>query len=105
MKSLFPHDRIKSAYDVDYIALKSAGIKAVFFDIDNTLVEHGFPADERAINLFDRLKKIGFDSTLLSNNKEGRVKSFNDAVNVNYIFKAGKPSKKGYMKAMQIMQF
>ena len=102
--SRFYPDEIKSsAYEIDYEKLYEDGYRGIIYDIDNTLVEHGFPANENAIALFDRLKKIGFSATLLSNNKEGRVKSFNDAVNVNYIFKANKPSKKGYLKAMQIM--
>ena len=37
---------------------------------------------------------------LLSNNKEPRVKMFNDAVGVDYIYKAGKPKPSGYKKAM-----
>ena len=35
-----------------------------------------------------------------SNNKEPRVAAFNKKMKVNYIFKAGKPSKKGYIRAM-----
>ena len=101
---MFYPDEIKdSAYVVDYERLFEEGYRGIIYDIDNTLVMHGYPADDRAIELFERLKKIGFSITLLSNNKEGRVKMFNDAVNVNYIYKAGKPSKKGYMKAMQDM--
>lgn len=103
LSKFYPDEILDSAYAIDYERLFAEGIRGIIFDIDNTLVEHGFPADERAINLFDRLKKIGFDSTLLSNNKEPRVKMFNDAVNVNYIFKANKPMKKGYINAMNIM--
>ena len=40
---------------------------------------------------------------LLSNNKEPRVKMFNDAVNVSYIFKAGKPKPANYKKAREQM--
>ena len=103
LSKFYPDEILESSYVVDYEQLFEEGIRGIIFDIDNTLVEHGFPADERAINLFDRLKKIGFDCTLLSNNKEPRVKMFNDAVNVNYIFKANKPMKKGYISAMDIM--
>ena len=38
---------------------------------------------------------------LLSNNKEPRVKMFNDAVKVKYMHKAGKPKPSGYRKAME----
>ena len=73
------------------------------FDIDNTLVPHGAPADKRSIALFKRLKAIGYECLLLSNNKEPRVKMFNDAVHVRYIYKAGKPGVKNYERAMDLM--
>lgn len=75
----------------------------MIFDIDNTLVPHGAPADERAIRFFAELKALGFDAVLLSNNKEPRVKMFNDAVHVHYIHKAGKPKRSGYVRAMELM--
>ena len=41
--------------------------------------------------------------SLLSNNKEPRVKSFADAVGASYIYKAGKPGREGYLRAMEQM--
>ncbi|MDE6319617.1 MAG: HAD hydrolase-like protein, partial [Lachnospiraceae bacterium] len=52
---------------------------------------------------FERLRGIGLESVLLSNNKEPRVKSFNDKVHSHYLYKAGKPGKKGYCRAMELM--
>lgn len=101
---LFPKAMERSAYDVDYEKLYSIGYRGIIFDIDNTLVEHGAPANARAIELFNRLKALGFKICLLSNNKEERVKMFNDDVNVFYIYKAGKPLRKGYVRAMEIME-
>ena len=103
VERFYPDEYLDSTYCIDFDKLAQEGYRGVLFDIDNTLVEHGFPADERAIRLFERLKSIGFKITLLSNNKEARVKMFNDSVNVNYIHKAGKPLKKGYTKAMNMM--
>ncbi len=79
------------------------GKRGIIFDIDNTLVPHGAPADERAVLLFQRLRSIGYKTMLLSNNKEPRVKMFADAVESSYIFKAGKPGKAGYDRAMREM--
>lgn len=101
---LFPKAMERSAYDVDYEKLYSIGYRGIIFDIDNTLVEHGAPANARAIELFNRLKALGFKICLLSNNKEERVKMFNEDVNVFYIYKAGKPLRKGYVRAMKIME-
>ena len=103
LKMFYPDEIQESAYVIDYESLYESGIRGIIYDIDNTLVEHGYPADERAIAHFKRLKEIGFSVVLLSNNKEPRVKMFNDAVHVKYIYKAGKPSKKGYLKAMEEM--
>ena len=103
LEKFYPDEYMESSYVIDYERLYREGYRGIIFDIDNTLVPHGAPADERAIALFDRLKKIGFDCILLSNNKEPRVKMFNDSVHVRYIFKAGKPGVKNYRKAMEMM--
>jgi len=102
-ETFYPDEIKDSAYSVDYEALYAKGYKGIIYDIDNTLVMHGYPADERAIELFNRLKAIGYKIVLLSNNKENRVKMFNDSVKVQYIYKANKPSKKGYLAAMDMM--
>ena len=91
MSLLFPGEYLDSTYVIDFDKLYDEGYRAVIFDVDNTLVPHGAPADERAISLFSHLKEKGYSCMLLSNNKEPRVKMFNDAVQVNYIFKANKP--------------
>ena len=99
----FPDDYVKSTYVIPFEKLYEEGIRGVIFDIDNTLVPHGAPADKRAEELSARLKRIGISSCLLSNNQEPRVKMFNKNINTNYIFNAHKPSVKNYEKAMKIM--
>jgi hypothetical protein len=94
---------VESTYRIDFEKLYREGYRGIIFDIDNTLVPHGAPADERAISLFRRLKALGYSCVLLSNNKEPRVKMFNDAVQVQYIFKADKPKPRGYRRAMELM--
>lgn len=92
-----------STYVISFEKLFEEGYRGVIFDIDNTLVPHGAPADERAKKLFARLEKIGFQSCLLSNNQEPRVKMFNQDIQTNYIYNAHKPSTKNYVKAMEKM--
>ncbi|MBR1478054.1 MAG: YqeG family HAD IIIA-type phosphatase [Lachnospiraceae bacterium] len=103
LELFYPDKEMDSAYDIDYESLFDKGFCGIIYDIDNTLVPHGAPADERAVALFKRLHKIGFKTCILSNNKELRVKSFADPVESKYIYKAGKPSKKGYINAMEKM--
>ena len=103
MALFFPGEYLDSTYVIDFDKLYNDGYRAVILDVDNTLVPHGEPADERAKALFAHLKELGFSCMLLSNNKEPRVKSFNDVVQVNYIYKANKPFTANYKKAMEIM--
>lgn len=104
MFSKFYPDRwVESTYSIDFKALYEDGYRGIIFDIDNTLVPHGFDADERSIALIEQLKKSGFGVCLLSNNKQERVERFNREVNVKYIYNAHKPSRKNYQKAMELM--
>ena len=99
----FPDEYVASTYVIPFEKLSEEGYRGVIFDIDNTLVPHGAPADNRAKKLFAKLKELGFECCLLSNNKEPRVKMFNEEIGVHYIFDAHKPSIKNYEKAMEIM--
>ncbi len=102
-EKFFPDQYVASTYVIPFEKLYEEGYRGVIFDIDNTLVPHGAPADERARKLFDRLSGIGFSSCLISNNQEARVKMFNRDIGTNYIYNAHKPSVKNYIRAMQIM--
>lgn len=97
----FPDEYLDSAYVVNYEKLYQEGYRGILFDIDNTLVPHGAPADPKAIGLFQKLREIGFSCCLLSNNKKERVEPFADSVGAQFIEKAGKPSRKGYERAME----
>lgn len=102
-EKFFPDDYVESTYKIAFEKLYEEGYRGVIFDIDNTLVPHGAPADERAEALFRRLKVLGFTSCLLSNNQVKRVEMFNSRIGTNYIYNAHKPSTKNYLKAMELM--
>lgn len=99
----FPDRYVASTYVIDFEKLYSEGVRGLIFDIDNTLVPHGAPADRRVEELFARLKRIGFGCCLISNNQEPRVRMFNKNIQVDYVYNAHKPSTKNYVKAMETM--
>ena len=103
-RTFYPDDYVASTYVIKFEELYQKGYRGLIFDIDNTLVPHGFPADERAVSLFERLRSIGFDTCLISNNQEPRVRPFAEQVKSKYVFDAHKPSTKNYRKAMQLMK-
>ena len=73
LERFFPDEYVDSAYGIPFEELYRKGYRGIIFDVDNTLVPHGAPADARSIGLFESL------------------------------FKGGKPSVKGYERAMEVM--
>ena len=102
-QNLYPSEDYDSAYQIDYEGFYDKGYRGILFDVDNTLVEHDQPVTLPAIELFENLKEMGFKTCIISNNKDYRVKPLADALESEYVYKAGKPSKAGYEKGMEIM--
>ena len=99
----FPDQYVASTYVIDFEKLYEEGVRGLIFDIDNTLVPHGAPADARAEALFARLKEIGFAFALISNNKGPRVQMFNENIHAYTVCDAHKPSPGNYLKAAALM--
>jgi len=99
----YPTEYVESVWEVDFYMYYNQGIRGLIFDIDNTLVPHGKPETPESLDLFDKLRQIGFDTCLISNNQEPRVAPFAKAMNTKYIYNAHKPSTKNYIKAMELM--
>ena len=102
-KIFYPTEYYDSTYSIDFKEYYKSGYRGVIFDIDNTLVEHDAPADFRASVLIKKLMAMGYKVCFLSNNDEQRVADFNKEFGATYIYKAGKPLAKGYIKAMKKM--
>ena len=103
LQKFYPDEYLDSTYVIDFDALYKKGYRGVIFAIDNTLVPHGAPADDRAKKLFTHLKEIGFSACLISNNQRPRVEMFNEEIQVKFIENAHKPSVKSYERAMEMI--
>lgn len=103
LEKFYPDVYLDSTYAIDFKDWYDKGYRAVLFDIDNTLVPHGAPADERAKKFFADLRILGMKYCLISNNQLPRVKPFADEVQAYFIENAHKPSVKGYRLAMEKM--
>jgi len=104
LKSFYPDEYLENIYEIDFAAWKKLGYQAVLFDIDNTLVCHGAPATKEIVCFFEKLRALGYQAMVMSNNKEPRVKSFAEAVGgIGYVYKAGKPFKRAYLHCMNQM--
>lgn len=97
----YPKEYQDSIWQLDFEELYRRGFRGILFDVDNTLVPHDAPAEERTVLFFQKLHKLGFATCLISNNKEPRVASFAEAVKASYVYKAGKPKRGGYRRGME----
>ena len=68
LECFYPDHEMACAYEIAYEALYEEGYRGIIFDIDNTLVPHGAPADNMSDSLFARLKVFVFENLLLYNN-------------------------------------
>ena len=104
LELLVPDEYVASVYDIDLEGLKRRGIDGLIIDIDNTLVRWGAKsADRRVIEWFARLEELGFRACLLSNNTKDRVMKFTEAVRIPAVYRAAKPGKRAFRKAMAAM--
>lgn len=104
LEKLFPDIYIKSIAELPIEELKKRGIKALVFDIDNTISPYDVAEpDDDALAVLDKLKEEGFKICLLSNNKEQRIKLFNKKIGAYAYWEAGKPGVKKLREAMDEM--
>lgn len=101
---LKPDIYLNTIYELDTEVLKLKGIRAIIVDIDNTLVawDTKLP-DEKVNELVSRLVAEGFKICMLSNNTRKRVEEFNQGLKLPAIYKALKPGKAAFKRAMKLM--
>lgn len=103
LRCFYPKEYLDSTYQIDFEQLYQRGVRGILFDVDNTLVPHGAPADERALELFGQLRRLGIRACLISNNQRERVKGFADSVGADFVENAHKPSVKGYQRGLELI--
>ncbi len=98
MKFLKPAVWYESVYDIDFEQLYKNGIRALFFDIDNTMAGYDEPEPSQKLTDFvHKLQDIGFKVAVLSNAKAGRAKYFSDLLKLEFEGHALKPRRKGFI--------
>ncbi|MFW6005868.1 MAG: YqeG family HAD IIIA-type phosphatase [Candidatus Bipolaricaulota bacterium] len=97
LRNFFPDERATTVEDVDYRKLIDSGIKAVIFDLDNTIARWGDDSlAEEIIELFERLTSLGLKLGILSNSRRDTIENFIVDLPFPHLFNANKPSVKGF---------
>jgi HAD superfamily phosphatase (TIGR01668 family) len=98
-----PHSYRASIFDIDYKELKKQGIVALFFDLDNTIIGYDeAKLHENQVAFINQLKK-DFKVIVLSNTNNKRVSLALSDLDVPFIWYATKPLKRGFRKALKMM--
>ena len=95
IEKLFPDIYIENIFLLPTDKFKKMGIRALVFDIDNTVAPFDqAEADDDILKFLEKLKKDGFRLCFLSNNSKKRVEKFNEKIGASAVYKAGKPGVK-----------
>ena len=104
IEAVTPDSYYPSIYKIDYQTLKKENISTLLFDIDNTITKvDDLNVPKETTNLMGKLKKQGFKILLISNNHPQRAKPVAEKLNLPLLSDAGKPEKKAYAKALNIL--
>ena len=99
---LAPDYYYDSVFMVPYNELWQNNIRALIFDLDNTLAPYDIPRPTAKVTaLMKRLQRMGFRICLLTNNTEKRVKTYNENLNLIAIHGALKPLTPGIGRALR----
>ena len=106
MNNFIPDMYQKSIYHIDYEKLLEDGIKCILFDLDNTCVPYKDKVpNKKLIDLIETLKDMDFKVIIFSNALKRRIKPFKDGLNVDALARAGKPSKKNFLKVIKMCNY
>ena len=97
----FPDEKVSTVDDIDYERLLDSGIKAVIFDLDNTIARWGEDRlAQDVIELLDCVTKLGLKVGILSNSRREKIEDFVVDLPFPHIFNANKPTGKGFREML-----
>lgn len=102
---LYPKLYIENIKEITLELLKKNKIKGLILDIDNTLIDYDKKLLEGTEKWCENLKKNNIKLFILSNtNKVKKVERVAKILNLEYIYFAHKPNKKGFLEAQKLLE-
>jgi len=104
LKMLTPVEYHQSIYEIDFERLRARGIRGLIFDLDNTLVEwQGMTPGGDLAAFLERIRRLGFEVCIVSNNHPERVEGFSLKFGIPSIGNAGKPRRRAFRAALELL--
>ncbi|MDY0276881.1 MAG: YqeG family HAD IIIA-type phosphatase [Acholeplasma sp.] len=103
-KKFIPTQYVKDIKEIKYDCLLKQGIKALFFDLDNTIIPYDISVIPPEIKNYLEQLNEDFKVVVVSNSRKKRV--YNATINlekINVVKFARKPFKFGFKKALKFV--
>ena len=101
---LYPDMYLKNVKEITLDLLNEKKIKGLILDIDNTLIDYDKNILDGAKEWCEHLKQNNIKICILSNtNKVYKVEKVAKALDLEYLYFAQKPNKKGFLKAQKML--
>lgn len=104
LRDFYPDARADSVFSIDYGRLYDLGFRGVVFDLDGTLVPHGWDSTPEVDRLFREIRDAGLKTLVLSNNNEKRVLRFLKNIGGPYVCDGEKPDPAGFRRAVELLE-
>ena len=102
---LYPNAYLKNVKEITIDFLNKNNIRALILDVDNTLIDFDKKMLDGVEEWCKSLKKQGIKLFILSNSdKKQKVEMVAQKLELPYIYFATKPFKRGFKKAVKILQ-
>ncbi len=89
--------------DVPFDLLASQGVRAVLFDLENTLIPPGGPFTPDGRDIVRRVRAAGMQIAVVSNASASWVPEVLRAEQIPFVAPAGKPGKEGFIRACKLV--
>ncbi len=101
---LYPDLYVNNIKEITLDILNKNKIKGLILDVDNTLIDYDKILLEGTKQWCDNLRQNNIKICILSNtNKIKKVEKVAKILDLEYIYFAHKPNKKGFLKAQQLL--
>jgi len=103
---LRPDFQYESLQDILVETLQEHGIKGLLLDLDNTVAPwNDNTLSREVIDWFAKIKASGIMACIVSNNsRPERVAAVADVLEILYVYKAAKPTKKAFEKGIKALE-
>jgi HAD superfamily phosphatase (TIGR01668 family) len=101
--ALEPWNRAASALEIPYAELAGEGVRAVMFDLENTLIPPGGPFNAEGREIVAKARDAGLAVAVISNASASWVPSELTHEGIPFVAPAGKPGRDAFVKACGLL--